>query len=165
LSGANVTACVRRAERAPDVRELGVDEVIIGEDLSQARSSGPYHLIIDALGGAPLATTLTLLAPGGLCVNIGAAANPEVTLQIRYHSILTGGFTLSGLFLPAEIQRRTDVVQDLKYLAQIVSQGRLCPRIAVEARWTEVAEMVERFLKREIAGKAILHIHQEGGSR
>ncbi|GHO71232.1 oxidoreductase [Ktedonobacter sp. SOSP1-52] len=161
LAGATVTACVRRAERAADFKERGVDEVIIGEDLSLARSPSPYQLIIDVLGGPSLATALTLLAPGGLCVNVGASANPEVTLQIRYHAGFTGGFTFYGLFLLAEIRQRTDPARDLKYLTQMVSQGRLRPQITVEACWTEVAEVVERLLKRDIVGKAALHIRQE----
>lgn len=162
LAGATVTAYVRRAERAAEVKERGVDEVIIGEDLALARSPDPYQLIIDVLGGPFLATALTLLAPGGLCVNVGASANPEVTLQIRYHANLTAGFTLYGLFLLAEIQQKTNVARDLNYLARMVAQGRLRPQIAVEARWTEVAEVAERLLKRDIVGKAVLHICQEG---
>jgi len=158
LAGATVIACVRRAERVAEAEDLGVDEVIIGEDLSLAHRSGPYHLIIDVPGGSALATALTLLAPGGLCINIGAAASPEVTFQVRYHSVFTGGFTLSGFFLPAEVQRRRGATQELQYLAQLVARGRLRPQIGVQAPWTEVAEVVERLLNRHIAGKAVLHI-------
>lgn len=161
LAGARVTAWVRRAERAEDVKERGADEVIVGEDLSRAQPSGLYHLIIDVLGGPSLATALTLLAPGGLCINVGASANAEVMFQISYHSVFTGGFHLSGFFLPAEIQQRSSVAQELQYLAQMVSQGRLCPQIGMEAPWTEVASVIELLLKRSLAGKAVLHIHKK----
>ena len=52
-AGASVVAVVRRAERAASVKEMGAHEIVIGEDLSLARPFGPYHLIVDTLGGSP----------------------------------------------------------------------------------------------------------------
>ncbi|MBV9689205.1 MAG: hypothetical protein JO202_05770 [Ktedonobacteraceae bacterium] len=45
--------------------------MVIDEDLALARPFGPYHLIVDTLGGKSLATALALLVPGGTAVNRG----------------------------------------------------------------------------------------------
>jgi NADPH:quinone reductase-like Zn-dependent oxidoreductase len=50
-SGATITALVRREERAASLRVIGVHKVVIGEDVVVARSSGPYDVIVDTLGG------------------------------------------------------------------------------------------------------------------
>ncbi|GHO90058.1 oxidoreductase [Reticulibacter mediterranei] len=157
-AGAHVVACVRRVERAAGAKDAGADEVIVGEDLSLAWRSGPYHLIIDVLGGKSLVTALTLLASGGLCVNLGGAESPEATLQIRYHSVMTGGFNLYRLFLPYEIGCSPNAAADLRHLACMVADGRLHPQISVEAPWDDIAVVVQRLLNRQIAGKAVLHI-------
>ncbi len=64
------------------------------------------------------------------------------------------------LFLASEVQRRFGAAKELGHLAQMVADGRLHPRIDVEASWTEIAEVAQRFLKRQIAGKAVLHVSQ-----
>jgi hypothetical protein len=34
----------------------------------------------------------------------------------------------------------------------------LTPRIALEAPWGDIADVVQRFMRREIVGKAVLHM-------
>jgi len=40
----------------------------------------------------------------------------------------------------------------------MVANGRLHPQIGVEASWTAIAEVAQRLLSRQIAGKAVLHV-------
>ncbi len=152
--GATVVALVRRAERAADVRGLGVHEVVVGEDVALARSSGPYQLILDTLGGESLRTASTLLSADGICVSVGAAEHPEMTLQKRFDSFDSPE---NGL-LVREIVTRLSVTKELERLAQMVSEDRLHPHIGLEASWTEITEVIQRFLDRRIAGKAILYV-------
>ena len=70
LSGASVVGLVRSAHNEMLVREAGADEVIVGDDLEPARAYGPYHLIIESLGGKTLASALSLLATRGTCVTL-----------------------------------------------------------------------------------------------
>lgn len=153
--GALVVALVRRAERAAGIRAMGVHEVVIGEEVALAGSFGPYHLIIDTVGGNTLRTAATLLETNGICVNLGAAANPDMTLQSRYGSFDTSE-NEHGLVI-RDIKPRS-VAKDLDRLAQMMASDQLHPHIGLEAPWTDVAEVTRSLLDRRIAGKAILYV-------
>ncbi|QBD77765.1 hypothetical protein EPA93_17900 [Ktedonosporobacter rubrisoli] len=154
-AGAQVIALVRHAERAASVHAMGVHKVVVGEDVALTRSLGPYHLVIDTVGGNSLRTAVTLLETGGVCVNLGAAGDPEMTLQNRY-SAFSSPEHENGLVI-RDIEPRC-VAKDLERLAQLVASDQLHPHIGLEADWTKVAEVAQSLLDRRIAGKAILHI-------
>lgn len=156
LAGARGVGLVRRLEREAAAREAGAQQVAIGEDATPAERFGPYHLILDSVGGRTLATALALLAPGGVCVTFGTSAAPDVTLDVR-RFYLTGGASLYGFILFYEAEREP-VAGDLGRLAHLVAAGHLRPHVDVEAPWTEVAAMTQRLLDRRIAGKAVLHV-------
>ena len=65
LSGAYVVGTARHDRNEALVCEAGADEVIVGEDLSEAGAYGPYYLIVDSVGGKTLESVLPLLATGG----------------------------------------------------------------------------------------------------
>jgi NADPH2:quinone reductase len=93
LSGAYVVGTARHARNEALVREAGADEMIVGDDLEPARAYGPYHLILESLGGKTLASALSLLATGATCVTLGWSASSEVTIDVR-DLIVTGGTRL-----------------------------------------------------------------------
>jgi NADPH:quinone reductase len=95
----------------------------------------------------------TLLETDGICVNLGAAENPEVTLQDRFDSPENE----HGLFV-RDIEPKEGVAKDLGRLAQMVAEDRLHPHIGLEAPWTDVVEVTQSLLDRRIAGKAILYV-------
>ena len=108
LGGAFVVGTARQARNEALVREAGADEVIVGDNLSPARAYGPYHLIIESLGGHALASALSLLAPEATCVTLGWSASPEVTLDVR-NFMGPGGITLYKLRMFAELERRAGI--------------------------------------------------------
>jgi len=153
---ANVVAVVRRSEHEASIKELGAQHVVVGENIASAREYGPYHLILDSIGGPTLATALTMLAPGGTCVSFGNSSAQETTFD-AYPFLLTGGASLYGFILFHELDRRRGA-EDLGSLARMIADGKLHPEIDVEAPWTEIAEIAQRLLKRRIKGKAVLHV-------
>lgn len=153
IAGAYVVAAVRRPERAAEIKGIGVQQVVVGEDLTPAQQFGPYHLIIDLLGGKTLATALTLLTSGGLCVNLGMSESAEISINLR--TILSKSIHLQELFLLKELER-TSIAEDLQGLAQLVAEGKLHPQIDVQASWTDAVEVTQRFLDRRVTGKAVL---------
>jgi len=156
LSGAYIVGTTRQACNEAIVREAGADQVIVGDDLAPARAYGPYDLIIESLGGKALASALSLLAPGGICVTLGWSVSPEVTIDLsKFNS--TGGVTLYGLRMYTELQRRTPS-KDLSRLVQLVTEQKLRTPIEVEASWHDIAEVAQRFLQRQFTGKAVLHL-------
>jgi NADPH:quinone reductase-like Zn-dependent oxidoreductase len=156
LSGASVVGTVRQARNEAVVREAGADEVIVGDDLEPARAYGPYDLIIESLGGKALESALSQLSPGGTCVTLGWSVSPSVTIDLRNFNA-TGGATLYGLRMFAELQRRA-ASEDLALLAHMVAKQHLRTPIEVEASWHDIGEVAQRLLQRQFTGKAVLHL-------
>jgi NADPH:quinone reductase len=156
LSGAYIVGTARNVRNEALVREAGADEVIVGDDISPARAQGPYHLIIESVGGKTLANVLSLLAKGATCVTLGWSASPEVAIDVR-DLIITGRITLYGLNMFEEFNRR-DGSEDLAWLAQMVAEQKLQTPIEVEASWHEIGNVAQRLLQRQFTGKAVLHL-------
>ena len=152
-SSAYIVGTARQTRNEAVVREAGADEVIVGDDLEPARAYGPYHLIIESLGGKALASALSLLAPGGTCVTLGWSVSPSVTFDVSNF----GGVTLYGLRIYVELQRRA-ASEDLAWLAQLVAEQQLRTPIEVEASWHDIGEVARRLLQRQFTGKAVLHL-------
>lgn len=155
-AGARVVALVRRDEHARLVEEAGAHEVVVDESGAAARELGPYHLILESVGGEVLGNALSMLAPGGTCVSFGVSAAPETTFDARA-LYLTGGARLYGFILFHEVLARP-ASSGLDRLARMVAEGRLKPRIEVRAPWTEVGEVATRLIDREYTGKAVLQV-------
>ena len=155
LSGAIVVGSVRTSAKEAQVRQAGADEVVVG-DLSAAREHGPYHLVVDSLGGEPLAEALSMLAEGGTCVNIGWSADQQATIDVMAFN-RTGGASLYGLRLDTELRGHA-TTQDLAGLARLVGQQRLRTAIGVEAPWREVGAVAQDVLRGRVDGKAVLHL-------
>jgi NADPH:quinone reductase-like Zn-dependent oxidoreductase len=153
-AGARVIAAVRREERAQYAWEAGAHEVVVGEDLSPAAACGPYHMILESVGGTSLATALTMLAPDGMCVLYGTSSSAETTFDAR-RFFGTGGASLYGFILFHEIKRQP-ASSGLARLVRLVANGALHPQIEVQAPWTEIADVARRLFNRQIAGKAVL---------
>jgi NADPH:quinone reductase-like Zn-dependent oxidoreductase len=153
-AGARVIGSVRRAEREKHAREAGSHEVVVGEDLSLAAKFGPYHMILESVGGDSLAAALSMLAPEGVCVLYGVSASAETTFNSRTFFTI-GGASLYGLILFHEI-RYKPASQGLAQLVRLVAEGALRPQIEVQAPWTDIADAAHRLFNRGIAGKAVL---------
>ena len=157
LMGASTVAGIVRQERhAAAVREAGAHEVIVSDDARAAAQSGPFDHAIDSVGGQVLAGVLAALAPNATCVAFGISGGIEVTFDLRAF-YMSGGLTLYGFILFQELGR-LPAAEGLTRLAQLVHEGRLKPRISVEAPWTEIGAISERLANREFPGKAVLHL-------
>jgi NADPH:quinone reductase-like Zn-dependent oxidoreductase len=156
LSGARVVAHVRRAEQVAEVKKMGADEAVVGDDLSLAPNAGPYDLIVDSVGGKTLGAALTQLAKGGVCVSLGVSAGAEVTFDARSFFPI-GRTTLYGFILFEEFGNESAAV-GLGRLASLIAAGTLQPRISLEAPWTQIADVAQQLLQRRFPGKAVLHV-------
>jgi NADPH:quinone reductase-like Zn-dependent oxidoreductase len=156
MSGAQVVALVRRAEHEELAREAGAHEVAVDEGGAAAGEYGPYHLILESVGGEVLGNALSMLAPEGTCVSFGVSGGPEVTFNTQ-QLYLTGGAKLYGFILFHEVTARP-ASAGLARLIKLVDEGRLEPRIEVEAPWTDVGEVAARLIDRGYTGKAVLHV-------
>src|ERR1700722_13430562 len=156
-SGAIVYGHVRRPEQKAMIAEWCGDRIIAAADLRAAASSGPYHLILDSIGGSALSAALTMLQPNGTCVHFGVSESPTSTLESGAF-FRQGGVKLYGLILFHELRQVEPAGPGLAVLAQEVALRRLRPHIAIEAPWTDIAGTARRLIAREFAGKAVLHV-------
>jgi NADPH:quinone reductase len=156
MSGARVVALVRREEHEALARNAGAHEVAIGEDATTARQFGPYHLVIESVGGKVLGDVLGMLAPEGTCVSVGVTAAAETTFNVR-DFYLTGGARLYGFILFHEVLTKP-ASNGLARLARLVAEGRLKSHISIEASWEEVGDVAQKLLGRSYTGKAILNV-------
>ena len=155
-SGARVVALVRREEHVEMVREAGAHEVVVDERGAAASEEGPYHLILESVGGEVLGSALSMLAPEGTCVSFGVSGGTEVTFDARSF-YLTGGTKLYGFILFHEVIAHP-ASEGLARLVSLIEEGILRPRIEVEAPWTEVGEVAARLIDRGYTGKAVLRV-------
>jgi NADPH2:quinone reductase len=155
LSGAHVVAAIRNRDHDAMVRRLGADAVAIGSDLAGARALGPFDLVLESVGAASLSEALTLLAPDGACVLLGASAGAQSSIDGARFRV--GGTALHGLVMGHE-RERGSYGPELARLVGLVAAGRLVPEIGVTAPWTETAEVAAALIARRFTGKAVVRI-------
>ncbi len=155
-AGARIVGVVRQPGNVATVKEAGAHQVVVSEDLTEARELGPYDLILESVGGRSLANALNMLAQGGVCVNFGSSGSSEVHFDSR-RFFLTGGASIYGFIIFYELTRKS-AAGDLGRLARMIADGRLRPQIDVEAPWTRIGEVAQQLMDRRIIGKAVLHV-------
>lgn len=157
LGGAFVVAHVRRPDQEAQVREAGADAVVVGDRLTDASQYGPFALILDSVGGQILGDALEIVEEGSKIVSIGTSAGNSVTFNadLFYGKGMT---SLYGMYLFDELKTVEAASIGLARLAGLVAKGKLKPRIALEAPWTDVDVVATKLLERSYPGKAVLHI-------
>ena len=163
MSGARVVALLRRPEHEELAREAGAHKVAVDESGAAAEKYGPYHLILESVGGEVLGNVLPMLAPEGTCVSFGVSGGTEVTFDAR-ELYLTGGAKLYGFILFHEILA-LPAAAGLARLVKLVDEGRIRPRIEVEAPGTDVGDVAAQLIDRGYTGKAVLQVSPGGYPR
>jgi NADPH:quinone reductase-like Zn-dependent oxidoreductase len=156
-SGAIVYGHVRREDQRALIEKSCSGGVIVGSSLEAARASGPYDLILDSVGGATLASALTMLRTAGTCVTFGVSEAPVAPIESGLF-FRQGGATLYGLILFDELVRTEPAGAGLAVLLRLIEQKQLVPHIDVEAPWTDVAKIAQALVDRKYPGKAVLRV-------
>ena len=161
LAGARVVGQVRHSRSARLVQDAGADHVAVGEVIAAAAPFGPYHLIVEQLGGRALAEAMTQLAPGGTCVSVGVSTGPagyEVPVDMARMRRAPGA-CLRILNLYHELEREPASL-GLQRLVRLAGDGKLTPHLGVEADWREIGQVAQALLDRRFPGKAVLHVSE-----
>jgi NADPH2:quinone reductase len=156
-SGAVVCGHVRREDLRNTVAPWCGGGVAVGASIEAARSLGPFHLILDSVGGQTLASALTMLRSTGTCVTFGISEAPISTFESG-NFFRIGGAKLYGLYIFEELARVEPASIGLALLADLVQRKVLKPAIEVEASWTEIGRIATDLLERKFAGKAVLYV-------
>jgi NADPH:quinone reductase-like Zn-dependent oxidoreductase len=148
-AGARVTAQVSGPEREPEASELGAHEVVWSlED----ESLGPFHLVLDGVGGSVLRDAVHLMAPEGTAATYGTLGGPAELSLLDFGRRARGGRVIGFFFAEPEETRG----EDLAALAGLVADGRLDPRLGLVRDWSETREVIDALRNREVRGKAVL---------
>ena len=157
LSGAAVTAHVRRPEQEAAAREAGAETVVVGETPADAKASGPFALMIDSVGGAVLGTLLGMVDEGTKVISLGTSAGNTVSFDAqKFYGI--GMASLYGFILFDQLKTVESAALGLARLAKLVGTGKLTPRISLEADWSYVDSVAQQLLDRAYPGKAVLMV-------
>ncbi len=154
--GAHVVAAVRRPELVAEAEADGAHTVVDDASLAAAAAHGPFDVILESVGGAALSNALTMLTRTGVCVTFGNSSRTPAPVDAgRFY--LTGRPRLEGLYVLSEL-RHVPPSEGLGRLARLVADGRLKPRITLEAPWTDIERVARALVDRKIAGKAVLTV-------
>lgn len=156
LSGATVTALIRRGALAELVRINGASHVVIGDTADGAAEYGPFHCVLDSVGGQVLADSLKLIGRGGTLVNYGVSAGEESTIRAG-DFFRAGRARYYGLYLFTEFGRRP-AKYGLRVLVDLVAQEKLKVHIDAEGSLADLGDLAEQLYNREISGKAVIHV-------
>jgi len=148
-AGAHVIACVGRPERGTGLIELGAAEVVVG--LSEV---APVYGVLENVGGELLAEAYSLVEPGGCLQSIGMASLKATSIDFEQARLRGGGrieafnvFSHGGAF-----------GNDLATLLEWVGRDELDPQVGWRDSWTQIAQAVDAFRRRQVQGKAVLDV-------
>jgi NADPH:quinone reductase len=151
-AGATVTALVTSSAREAEARELGARHVVTTLD---DPGLGPFHLVLDGVGGPLLARAVHHMAPGAVLVAYGRAGGPASQISIGDFYRQAWNARIVGFISPVPEETKGE---DLAILAGLTADGRLSPRIGLTLGWEKTAEAFAALSRREVRGKAVLTI-------
>jgi NADPH:quinone reductase len=149
-AGATVTALVSGPERVEDAQALGARHVVTSLD---AAALGPFHLVLEGVGGDVLAAAVRHVVPGG---HVAWFGNPgRRTTEISLADFYAQGWNahIVGFISPHPEETKGE---DLAILAHLVTDGRLTPQIGLVLDWERTPEVFEQMAARAFRGKAVL---------
>lgn len=150
-AGAHVTALVSGPARFEEARAMGAQQVVTSlED----DGLGPFHLILDGIGGPLTAQAVRRIAPGGHLAWYGNIGGPA---ELRLADFYSQGWNahIVGFISP---EPEATKGEDLAILAALVADGRLEPRIGLVLDWQQTSDALVALAGREVRGKAILTV-------
>jgi NADPH:quinone reductase-like Zn-dependent oxidoreductase len=150
-AGAVVTAQVSSVARESEARALGAARVATSlED----DTLGPFHLVMDGIGGSLTAQAVRRIAPGGHLAWYGNIGGPaELRLGDFYSQAWNAHIV--GFISPVPEETKGE---DLTILSTLVADGRLIPRIGLVLDWKQTPDALDALSRRELRGKAVLTV-------
>ena len=145
LAGATVTAVARQAG---ELMKLGAHDVVA----DPGAAAGPYHLIVESVGGASLAAALGRVAPGGTIMLIGASSGEKTPIDIYDFIGHEGARIVSHL----SYAHPEPPAADLEVLVGLVATGRLHPTLGLVEDWSKLQDVLAGLRDRRVSGKVVL---------
>ncbi|HEY3188396.1 MAG TPA: zinc-dependent alcohol dehydrogenase family protein [Solirubrobacteraceae bacterium] len=129
-AGLRTLNIVRRASSVQPLLDAGADVALVeGADLAtqaaDAIGDAPLELILDAVGGEPVAQLAALLKPGGAIVSYTARDGQPVSIPVGH--LIFRGLNVHGFWLKLWLETTPPetIAQTYRHLAGLVADGTL----------------------------------------
>jgi len=152
-AGAFVVASVRSPSRHREVGDLGADEVVMPDQVSE---HGPFDVSLELVGASGVADVLPLLAVGGRVVVIGVGSGAKVELNLL--AVMGRRATIGGSTLRSRtVEEKAAVTRAVEEHAVILLEQRAITVPVVERfPLHRAADAYERFADGGKLGKIVL---------
>lgn len=151
--GAMVTGMCS-AKNEEQTRLMGADQVIDYNKVKLSQIDGNYDLIVGINGSYPLRTCKKLLKPNGNYIMVGGKFS-HIFKSILFGWMLSFGSRKIG-FLTAKSN-----IDDLKFIVQLASEGKIKPAIDRSFSLSDTAEAFQYIREKHATGKVIIKIAKE----
>lgn len=121
---------------------------------SETLNHQPPKLAKDFMGLRPNA--MRSLKTLGVCVSFGNSAYTDSTIDTV--ASMLGRTRLIGIYLLPVLDYRK-ATEGFECLFTLLEKKALRPCIEVGASWNDIRDIAKRFMRREIAGKVVLHLN------
>jgi NADPH:quinone reductase len=136
----------------PEARELGAHHIVTTLDYP---ALGPFHLVLDGVGGTQLVQAVHRMAPSATLAMYGRVGNSTSEISISDFCRQASNARIVGFISPVPEETKGE---DLAILAGLVAEGRLRPRIGLVVDWQKTTEAFAALTCREVRGKAVMTI-------
>ena len=146
-------------------RKLGADHVIDYTKEDFTKGAERYDLLFDNVTNHSMSERRRILTPNGICVLAGiGGAGPNQGLMWRIARGL--GAALWSRFTDHKFERyiTTWSQSDLKFLSDLIAQGKVTPFVEKTYRLSETADALRYFNEGHARGKLVINIDADGSS-
>jgi NADPH:quinone reductase-like Zn-dependent oxidoreductase len=151
-AGGAIVAGVASGANADAVRQLGAVETVTSID----QAPGLYDVILESVGGTSLTQAVHKVAPGGTVVAFGNSSREHASLSFPDFAGHAGARIYAFfVYLSGEPPTFGD---DLGYLAALVGDGRLTPRLGYRGSWRDLPAALRALQNRQVVGKVVLRL-------
>ena len=149
---AHVTA-VCSTDNTVLVRQIGSDQVIDYKKQTLESVTARFDLIVDLVGNKKLSALTNLLKPNGRCVLVGMDTPGRLLGNVFRGLIFSSLQSKKVVTMDAEVSR-----EDLSFIAQLVSEGKIHPVIDSVYDFASVQDAFARQGSRRSKGKIVVNL-------
>lgn len=151
-AGAQVTA-VARADAAPKLRQLGAADVVA----TPTDARGPFHLILESVGGETLKGAMARVAPAGVIVVYGNTSREPAPFSFMDFANAQNARIETLFHYTAEPSEQA-FGADLALLAALLGAGKLTPPISGEHDWAQLPQVIKALRAGRFRGKPVFRV-------
>jgi NADPH:quinone reductase-like Zn-dependent oxidoreductase len=159
-AGLRTLNVVRRASSVQGLLDAGADVVLVeGDDLAkqatEAIEAAPVELILDAVGGEPVAQLASLAKTGAAIVSYTARGLQPISVPVA--DLIFRGLSVHGYWLNLWLDKtpRDTVAQAYRELAALVIDGTLTAPVEATYRLADHREAIAHATQNERHGKVL----------